>query len=71
MRDLEELLRDTLTDPRRRIDPSPAMYEEVQRTARARRHRHFAAASAAVVVVAVAVTTSVLAAQRPASRTTP
>lgn len=72
MRDLEELLRDTLTDPRRRLDPSPAMYETVQRTARGRRrHRRLAAASAAVVVVAVAVTTSVLAMQRPASRTTP
>jgi hypothetical protein len=71
MRDLEDLLRDTLTDPRRRIDPSPAMYEEVQHAARGRRHRRLAAGSAAVVVVAVAITTSVLALQGPASRTTP
>jgi hypothetical protein len=61
MRDVEELLRDTVTDTRRRLDPPPAFYDGVRRRATARRHRQLAAGAAALAVVALATTGSVLA----------
>lgn len=54
MRDVEELLRETLTDPRRRIETGPGMYETVRELARARRRRRSTIAAACAGVVALA-----------------
>jgi hypothetical protein len=61
MRDVEELLRDTMTDTRRRLDPPPAFYDGVRRRATRRRHQQFAIGGAALAVVAVATTATALA----------
>jgi hypothetical protein len=63
MRDVEELLRETLTDPRRRIEPGPGMYETVRELARARRHRQSAVAAACAAVVALALAGSLFGVQ--------
>jgi|GEM_PF-2175279 len=54
MTDVEQLLRETLADPRRRLDPGPGMYESVRERAHRRRLRvvQLAGAFTAVVVVA-------------------
>jgi hypothetical protein len=58
MMDVEQLLRETLADPRHRLEPEPGMYETVRRRARERRQRVVRVASAftAVVVIAGVVT---------------
>jgi len=61
MRDVEELLRDTVTDTRRRLEPPPAFYEGVRRRAAQRRHRQFATGGAALAVIAVAAVATTLA----------
>jgi hypothetical protein len=53
MRDVEELLRETLTDQRRRLTPSPDLYDAVRGRARARRRARLATGLAAVAVVVV------------------
>ena len=58
MTDVEELLRETLADPRRRLPDAPDLYERVRYGAKRRRQQSLrlgAAASAVVVVVAVAI----------------
>ena len=53
-RGIEQLVRDTLADPRRRLDPPPGHYESVgQRIGRARRRGNARRLAAAVGVVAV------------------
>jgi hypothetical protein len=62
---IEELIRDTLTDPRRRLEPPPGHYQSVgERIGRARRRRNLRWASGAAVVVAL-LAVSGLAAARP------
>ncbi len=63
MNNLEELLRETVTDDRRRVDPPPSFYDGVRRRATRRRHRQLAAGAAAVALVAVTATGGALAAQ--------
>ena len=67
MTDVEQLLRDTLTDPRRRLDGVPDLYEGARGRARRRRRRNLELASAAVVVAVVATTATVVA-QGPGHR---
>lgn len=55
MNDIEDLLRDTLTDARRKLPPAPGMYEAIERRARQRRHQRSLVALAAACVVALAV----------------
>ena len=69
MKDVEELLRETLSDPRHRLEPSPELYGTVRRRAAARRRNRWAAVSAGVAVVAVAVTASTLAVNQGSHRT--
>jgi len=59
MTDVEELLRDTLADSRRKLDPPPGIYETVAERARGRRRRRSTIAAASMAVVAVAVAGSV------------
>ncbi len=54
MRDVEELLRETLTDPRRRLASEAGLYEQVRAKAGERRRNRWMAASSAVAVVAIA-----------------
>ena len=54
MTDVEKLLRETLTDPRHRLDPPPGMYDGVRQRARHRRHRMVQLASAVTAVVVIA-----------------
>lgn len=54
MTDVEELLRQTLTDPRHKVDPGVGLYETVQSRARGRRHRRTTVMLAAAAVIAVA-----------------
>jgi hypothetical protein len=54
MRDVEGLLRDTLNDPRRRLEPAPRMFETVRDRARQRRRRVVRLASAVTVIVTIA-----------------
>jgi hypothetical protein len=61
MTDVEQLLRDTLTDPRRRLDAVPDLYEGARGRARRRRRHTIEFASAAVVVTLVATTAGVVA----------
>jgi hypothetical protein len=60
MTEVEELLRETLADPRRRLDPDPQQYERISATAsglrRQRTRRRAAGALAAVAVLALLVT---------------
>lgn len=71
MRDVEELLRDTLADPRRRVDPTGGTYETVSRRARALRHKRWAFASAATAVVAVVASATTIAANGASHRARP
>lgn len=71
MRDVEELLRDTLTDPRRRMDPTGGMYETVNRRAHDMRRNRWALASVATAVIAVVATATTIAANGPGHRTQP
>jgi hypothetical protein len=59
MTDVEQLLRETLADPRHRLDPGPGMFETVRERAHQRRRRVVQVASAftAVVVIAGVATT--------------
>jgi len=70
MNDLEELLRDTVSDTRRRLDPPPSFYDGVRRRATARRHRQLAGGAAALAVVAVAAVGTTVAVQQPAHHKT-
>jgi hypothetical protein len=54
MRDVEELLRDTLADPRHRLEPGPGIYETVRERAHQRRQRVLRLASTVTVVVLIA-----------------
>ena len=54
MTDVEQLLRETLADPRRRLEPVPAMYDTVRDRAHQRRLRMVQVASAFTAVVVVA-----------------
>jgi hypothetical protein len=54
MRDVEQLLRETLADPRHRLEPGPAMYETVRQRARDRRRRAVRVAGAFTAVVVIA-----------------
>ena len=54
MTDVEKLLRETLTDPRHRLEPSPGMYDTVRERARERRQRAVRVASAFALVVVIA-----------------
>jgi hypothetical protein len=54
MTDVEELLRETLTDARHKLEPGPGLYETVRSRADQRRHRQLAIAAASVAVVVVA-----------------
>ena len=54
MRDVEELLRETLADPRHRVEPGPGMYETVRQRAHQRRQRLVRVASAFTAVVVIA-----------------
>jgi hypothetical protein len=54
MTDVEELLRETLTDARHKLEPGPGLYETVRSRAHERRHRRLTIVSASVVVVIVA-----------------
>ncbi|HEY8728289.1 MAG TPA: hypothetical protein VIL94_01825 [Acidothermaceae bacterium] len=55
MNDIENLLRETLTDPRRRVDTNPALYDNVRRAARRRRQGMLSAAGATAAVIAIVV----------------
>jgi hypothetical protein len=55
MTDIENLLRETLTDPRRRVDTNPALYDNVRRAARRRRQGMLSAAGATAAVIAIVV----------------
>jgi len=62
---IEELIRDTLTDPRRRLEPPPGHYQTVgERIGRVRRRRNLRWAGGAAVVVALLIVSG-LAAARP------
>jgi hypothetical protein len=65
MNDLEQLLRDTVTDNRRRLDPPPAFYEGVRRRATQRRRRQLASGASVLAIVAVAAVGTTVAVQRP------
>jgi hypothetical protein len=54
MTDVEQLLRETLADPRHRLDPGSGMYETVRERAHKRRMRVVQVASAFTVVVVIA-----------------
>ncbi|HEY0870788.1 MAG TPA: hypothetical protein VGD55_10355 [Acidothermaceae bacterium] len=54
MMDVEGLLRETLNDPRRRLEPVPGMFDAVSERARQRRQRGLRLASAMTVVVLIA-----------------
>jgi hypothetical protein len=54
MTDVEQLLRDTLADPRHRLEPGPGIYESVRERRHQRRRRSFRIASAFTVVVLIA-----------------
>ena len=54
MTDVEQLLRETLADPRHRLEPGPGMYETVRERAHRRRLRKVQVASAFTVVVVMA-----------------
>ncbi|HEY3924994.1 MAG TPA: hypothetical protein VGL75_10580 [Acidothermaceae bacterium] len=54
MTDVEQLLRETLADPRHRLDPGPGMYDTVRQRARQRRRRVVQVASAFTAVVVIA-----------------
>jgi hypothetical protein len=54
MTDVEQLLRETLADPRHRLDPGPGMYETVRERERRRRQRVVRVASAFTAVVVIA-----------------
>jgi len=58
MTDVEQLLQETLADPRHRLEPVPRMYETVRERARVRRQRvvRLASAFTAVVVIAAVAT---------------
>ena len=71
MNDLEDLLRDTLTDPRRRVDPAGGMYEAVNRRAHDIRRNRWTLASAATAVIAVVATATTVAANSTAHRAQP
>lgn len=71
MTDVEELLRQTLTDPRHKVDPGVGLYETVQSRARGRRHRRTAIGVAAVAVVAVVAVGSALGVESPRHRVSP
>lgn len=60
MRDVEELLRETLSDPRRRIEATPAMYETVRSRVRERRRHRSTMVAASLAVVAIAAVGSVV-----------
>ncbi len=53
MMDVEELLHETLNDPRRRLGPVPGMFETVRDRARQRRQRVVRLASATTVIVLI------------------
>jgi len=67
MTDVENLLRETLTDPRRRVDTNPALYDNVRRAARRRRQGMLSAAGATVAVIAIVVA-SIAVTRGPAHR---
>jgi len=54
MRDVEQLLRETLADPRRRLEPEPGIYDSVRERVHDRRQRAVRVASAFTVVVVIA-----------------
>jgi hypothetical protein len=54
MMDVEQLLQETLADPRHRLEPGPGMYETVRERAHQRRQRVVRLASALTVVVVIA-----------------
>ncbi len=54
MTDVEQLLRETLADPRRRLGPVPEMYDTVRERAHQRRRRMVQVASAFTAVVVIA-----------------
>jgi hypothetical protein len=54
MMDVEQLLQETLADPRHRLEPVPGMYETVRERARVRRQRVVRLASAFTAVVVIA-----------------
>jgi hypothetical protein len=54
MTDVEQLLRETLADPRHRLDPGPGMYDTVRERAHQRRRRAVQVASAFTAVVLIA-----------------
>jgi len=54
MTDVEKLLRETLADPRHRLEPLPGMYDGVRARARHRQQRMVQLASAVTVVVVIA-----------------
>jgi len=64
MNDVEELLRDTLADPRRRLAPSGGMYESVRHRAHDIRRNRWALASGATAVLAVLAVASTVAVNR-------
>lgn len=53
MMDVEGLLRETLNDPRRRLEPVPGMFDTVRERARDRRQRVMRLASASTVIVLI------------------
>ena len=54
MTDVEQLLRETLADPRHRLDPGPGMYDTVRERAHQRRRRVVQVSSAFTAVVLIA-----------------
>jgi hypothetical protein len=54
MTDVEQLLRETLADPRHRLEPLPGIYDGVRQRARHRQQRMLQLASAVTVVVVIA-----------------
>jgi hypothetical protein len=68
MTDVEELLRETLSDGRRRLEPPPGLFERVHDQARARKHRRTTIASASVAVVVLAIAGSIAGAQQSSSK---
>jgi hypothetical protein len=60
MTDVEELLRETLADPRHRLEPGPGMYENVRERAHQRRQRVVRLTSAVTVFVVIAVVATVI-----------
>ena len=54
MTDVERLLRETLADPRHRLEPGPGMYQTVRERAHQRRQRVVRVASAFTAVVVIA-----------------